>query len=205
MAGELFTLPLRLGVRWTQLMFRTAEGVAGVAIRIAGEAVRSVTPGGSDAGPAPDARPRPADETAVQDRVTPVVPPDAAPPRTEEIGGRQAPPDDVRQAPPEPDPAAQPAHVSEEPELVREEAESGAEEGAGADVTVIEPWQGYERMTAQEVIDRLADASPAELATVRLYESGKRSRQTVLTAVDRELKRQTGRGRPGVDKEQGDG
>ncbi len=47
-----------------------------------------------------------------------------------------------------------PVHVSEEPELVRESAEPGAEDGAGAAVTVIEPWSGYAQMNAREVIAR---------------------------------------------------
>jgi hypothetical protein len=81
-----------------------------------------------------------------------------------------------------------PVHVSEEPELVREEAEAGAEDGAGASVTVMEPWNGYAHMNAREIIARAEQASPAELAAVRLYESRHRSRQTVLAAVDRQLK-----------------
>jgi hypothetical protein len=89
----------------------------------------------------------------------------------------------------------EPTHVSEEPELVREEAEPGAEDGAGAAVTVIEPWDGYARMNAREVIARAQQAGPAELAAVRLYESRNRSRQTVLAAVDRQLKLSAG-GRP---------
>jgi hypothetical protein len=79
-------------------------------------------------------------------------------------------------------------HVSEEPELVREDAEPGAEEGAGAAITVLEPWNGYEKMSARDVIARARTANPAELAAVRLYESRHRSRQTVLAAVDRQLK-----------------
>ena len=82
----------------------------------------------------------------------------------------------------------EPVHVSEEPELVREEAEPGAEDGAGAQLRVIEPWNGYARMNARDVITRARQASPAELATVRLYEARNRSRQTVLAAVDRQLK-----------------
>jgi hypothetical protein len=84
--------------------------------------------------------------------------------------------------------------VSAEPELVREEAATGAEEGAGATVTVREPWDGYARMTAREVIARLADATSAELAAVALYESGNRSRQTVLEAVQRHMRAADGGG-----------
>jgi hypothetical protein len=97
---------------------------------------------------------------------------------------------------PEPLPSAEPTHVSEEPELVAEVAEPGAEDGAGAAVTVGEPWPGYARMTAKQVIERLADATPAELAAVQLYESINRDRQTVRAAAERNLKTKTGRGSP---------
>lgn len=81
-----------------------------------------------------------------------------------------------------------PVHVSEEAELVRESAEPGAENGAGAGVTVKEPWAGYRSLNARDVIDRTRTANVAELAAVRLYESRHRSRRTVLAAVDRQLK-----------------
>ena len=77
--------------------------------------------------------------------------------------------------------------MSEEPELVRESAEPGAEDGAGAAITVIEPWAGYGRLNAKDVIDRARTATVAELAAMRLYEARHRARQTVLAAVDRQL------------------
>jgi hypothetical protein len=43
-------------------------------------------------------------------------------------------------------------------------------------------------MSAKDVIARARSANQAELAAVRLYESSHRSRQTVLAAVDRQLK-----------------
>jgi hypothetical protein len=86
----------------------------------------------------------------------------------------------------------EPIHVSEEPELVEEFAEPGAEDGAGAEVTVSEPWTGYRRMTAQDVVDRLSDATPAELAAVQLYERAQRGRETVLTAVARQFQHARG-------------
>jgi hypothetical protein len=85
-------------------------------------------------------------------------------------------------------------HISEEPQLVGEFAEPGAEEGAGAEVHVVEPWDGYEHMNAKQVIDRLAGASPAELAAVQLYESGRKDRQTVIAAVGRALRSANGSG-----------
>jgi hypothetical protein len=36
-------------------------------------------------------------------------------------------------------------------------------------------------MSAKEVIDRLGDATAAELAAIQLYEDGHRNRRTVLT------------------------
>jgi hypothetical protein len=92
------------------------------------------------------------------------------------------------------EPALEPVHISEEPELVEEVAEPGAEDGAGASVHVEEPWSGYEHMKADDVIDRLAGATPAELAAIQLYESGRKSRTTVLEAVERELRISTGSG-----------
>jgi hypothetical protein len=44
------------------------------------------------------------------------------------------------------------------------------------------------------VIDRLAGATPAELAAIQLYENGRKSRTTVLEAVERELRISTGSG-----------
>jgi hypothetical protein len=120
-------------------------------------------------------------------RPAPAQPRGTAPPRPQSVSA-------VRPPREEPDAPAvpEPVHVSEEPELVREEAEPGAEDGAGARVTVLEPWDGYAHMNAREVIDRARQASPAELAAVRLYESRHRSRQTVLAAVDRQLKLSSG-------------
>lgn len=101
---------------------------------------------------------------------------------------------DVHAATPDIDATTQPppAHVSSEPELVEEIADPGAEEGAGAEVTVAEPWPGYGKMTAPDVIDRLAAAGSAELAAVALYEDHHRRRATVLAAVRRQLAHSTG-------------
>ncbi len=96
----------------------------------------------------------------------------------------------ARRAPtpaPSPPPEPEPVHVSEEPTLVEEFAEAGAEEGAGAQVTVDEPWKGYGRMTAQDVLDRIERAGPAELAAITLYETANRHRHAILSAVERQL------------------
>jgi hypothetical protein len=82
----------------------------------------------------------------------------------------------------------EPAHVSEDPVLVEEFAEPGAEDGAGAEVRVDEPWDGYTHMTARDITARLGDANEAELAAVQLYESTHKQRDMVLSAVKRELR-----------------
>ena len=79
-------------------------------------------------------------------------------------------------------------HVSEGLQFVEAFAEPGAEEGAGAAVHVMPPWKGYAQMTADEVLVRLADASPEELAAVTLYEGAHRSRRTVLVGARRQLR-----------------
>jgi hypothetical protein len=95
---------------------------------------------------------------------------------------------------------AEPAHVSEEPTLVEEFAEPGAEDGAGAQVNISEPWDGYAHMNAKDVLARVPDANAVELAAVQLYEAAHRNRETVITAVERELRAKSGRGAATADK-----
>jgi hypothetical protein len=52
---------------------------------------------------------------------------------------------------------------------------------------VAEPWEGYDRLAAKDVIERLSASTPAALAAVQLYEAGKRRRKTVLAAAERRL------------------
>jgi hypothetical protein len=82
-----------------------------------------------------------------------------------------------------------PDHVDEEPVLVAEVAEEGAEEGAGAELSVDPPWDGYDEMTAADIRDRLAAATPAEAAAVELYEASAKGRSSVLDAAERALRR----------------
>jgi hypothetical protein len=81
-----------------------------------------------------------------------------------------------------------PDHVDEEVVLVAEVAEEGAEDGAGPELHVDEPWDGYDRMTAPEIRDRLAAADAAVAAAVELYEATHKSRRTVLEAAEIALK-----------------
>src|ERR687895_25883 len=94
----------------------------------------------------------------------------------------------VAAPPPEPPPPAEPsapepAHVSEEPELVAEVAEEGAEEGAGPEISVEEPWPGYDRMNAADITDRLVAEDAEVAAAVSLYEASRKGRASVLEAA----------------------
>jgi hypothetical protein len=98
------------------------------------------------------------------------------------------PPARPARAPEPPTPVAEePVHVGEEPELVAEAAEEGAEEGAGAEVTVDEPWPGYDRMNAADIEDRLVAAGAETAAAVSLYEASRKGRAAVLEAASRSM------------------
>jgi hypothetical protein len=204
MVGRLITFPLRVSVRGAQLWFRAAEEVAGRAtlgaLRVVSVFTRDGNDGGSSATPSPSTAPRPqrsqqrAQRSPARDpraSATATEPPPSQPISADEAAERIDRSPEESTPPPSP---PEPAHVSEEPALVREEAEPGAEDGAGAGVTVQEPWEGYAQMTARDVIARLDGATPAELAAVSLYETGNRSRQTVLEAVQRQLRAANGGG-----------
>ena len=179
MAGKLVTLPLRASLRSAQLLTRAVGGVASRALAIPGRAARVASFDRSgDVERDADSVERDADRVE-RDAVSRPAPARDTP---------TPPAPHIAHAEPAPAPPAPPTHVSEEPVLVRESAETGAEEGAGAAVTVLEPWSGYGHMNARDVIDRVRTASMAELAAMRLYEARHRARRTVLAAVDRRLK-----------------
>ena len=198
MAGKLIMLPFRVWLGSARLLTRAAGEAARRAVALAGQALGAASSNGSPNGGASEWQQTSPDqppgwrEEPIEEPVSPV---DVEHPHDEADRPRQPPPAPIAEDPPAPiaevPPAPiveEPVHVSEEPELVRESAEPGAEDGAGAELTVMEPWNGYARMNAREVIARAHQASPAELAAVRLYEARHRSRQTVLAAVDRQLK-----------------
>jgi hypothetical protein len=133
------------------------------------------------------------DDQGEDEVVTGTVVPEAEP-RPEPPEPRPAPPvrppEPPRAAaaapPPEPEP---PAHVSTEPELVSELADPGAEDGAGAQVRVMEPWPGYRHLKARDVIARLPSATREELAAVELFELAGANRKSVVVAAQRALKK----------------
>ena len=80
-------------------------------------------------------------------------------------------------------------HVDEEPVLVAEVAEEGAEDGAGPELHVDPPWDGYDQMTAADIRDRLAAASTVEAGAVELYERTHKNRSSVIEASERGQRR----------------
>lgn len=221
MDGGILTLPVRVGIGSARVLLRTAGTAAGCAVRAGGRATMAAAQAASQVSDTfawgRSSTFEPPVESTRAERAAPVISDlRAAPERSvngdlgETFEGRSvtATPAEEEPAPPQPEseprpePAAEPpqppepVHVSEEAELVEELAEPGAEDGAGASVTVDEPWTGYARMTAKQVVERLADATPAELAAVQLYEGFHRNRQTVRAAAERNLKSKTGRGSP---------
>lgn len=66
-----------------------------------------------------------------------------------------------------------------------EEQDAGSEGGPGATIEVAEPWDGYEAMTEDQVLDRLTGADPTLRAMVRLYESMHGSRRQILLATEK--------------------
>lgn len=184
MSGTLVSLPLKIGARMAELSFRGATEVLEWLTGLAGAGTESTpAPAPPPATGEPDfdqpGRPAEAEEAAAQ--AEPDV--EATPVVEAEIVDRGEPVD--YDAPP----MTEPAHVDAGEELVDEVAEPGAEDGAGAEVHVAEPWDGYRELRAADVVERVRTASAEELAAVELYEMAGRRRQTIIAAVQRELAR----------------
>jgi hypothetical protein len=116
----------------------------------------------------------------------------SAPPEDTRNGRPTTPaPQEPARQPPSPPPVAEPPleedHVDEGSVLVAEVAEAGAEDGAGPELEVEEPWEGYDRMTAEEIGDRLSKATREAVAAVQLYEAVTKGRDSVLEASETRL------------------
>jgi hypothetical protein len=174
---------LRIGIAVLRFELRVLEALVGEDGRDASAVV--VVQAEPDVAPAPAAgvptAPIPEPEAVpAEPEPEPVPPqPDAARPIAEPVAPRAQP--ETPAVPLEPDAP----HIETEPELVGEFAEPGAEEGAGAEIHVEEPWAGYRQMRVADVRDRVAVAGAEELAIVQLYESTHRNRRSVLDAVER--------------------
>ena len=90
--------------------------------------------------------------------------------------------------PPVPDIEDDLDHIEVEVEVVAVSADPEAPDPPGPELHVDEPWEGYRRMKAAEIIARIDEASREELAVVELYETMNRRRATVMAAAERRLK-----------------
>jgi outer membrane biosynthesis protein TonB len=206
MTRSLIGIPLQLGRRGAGLAMSATVGVAQRGLSLAAHMANALLKRDEPDVDFDGAEHRPDDEPAAPPRRTAAKAPPA--PEAPASPERQDAPEPAASAEPrespqppapetpeppavtaEPAPKEEPRHVSEEATLVEEVAEPGAEDGAGAQVRVEEPWDGYRQMTAGDVVDRITGADAAVLAAVELYEVSARGRQTVLEAVRRELAR----------------
>jgi len=117
------------------------------------------------------------------------APPAPAPPRSPRAAPARPP-----SAAPTPPPVAPPVPdevktIDDAPVPVAEFGEEGAEEPAGAEVHVDQPWDGYDAMTVAQVRARLKDADQAALAAVVLYEELGKGRRSVISDAEKRLAR----------------
>ena len=169
--------PLRLTLRVWEFGLSTAAEAARVGADLLGPERGAHPPDRPDAWRPP--------EPAVDNGGSPeagVTEAPTAPPSLADV------PRPVADAPPAVPDELIPDHVDEEAVLVAEAAEEGAEDGAGAELHVDPPWDGYDRMTAADIRDRLSAGTAAQAAAVELYESMGKHRRTVLDAAERALK-----------------
>ena len=182
MFGSLLTQPLRIATRGVQITVNGAHAAVELVEGLVGLiAARLIGRNGHHAGDGETADTAAWREAAASAASEP-APPAPTPEET-------APPAPTPEAPaPAPSLFASTGHIDDEAELVEETADPGAEDGAGAQLRIAEPWDGYRTMKAADIIDRLATASPEELAAVELYELAERNRKSVVAAAQRALK-----------------
>ncbi|HEY1711433.1 MAG TPA: hypothetical protein VGG07_00930 [Solirubrobacteraceae bacterium] len=189
MLGSILTRQYRFATRGFEIGVQTAHQAVGVAGDVVGAVAGRLGLGNGNGHGEPDAF---TGEMVPEAETRPQPPEPRRPPPPEP---RRAPPPEPRRAPPAPappaapPPAPEPAHVSSEPELVRESAEPGAEEGAGAQIRIDEPWPAYRNLKARDVIARLPFATREELAAVELFELAHANRKSVVVAAQRALKK----------------
>lgn len=202
MSNSLLTLPIRVGLRGAQVGLALTASVTDRALAVVGSLADAVTQpespgldldgepfgGIPDPPPMPDPGPPPVPDPGPPPMPDPGPPPEPPLPGPEPVPGPPPGPPEPPPVPGPPPPPPPPPRISTEADLVESVAEPGAEDGAGAEVHVDPPWDGYDQLRAPDVIDRVSGASIAELAAIELYEGSRRQRQTVLDAVERELR-----------------
>lgn len=184
--------PLRLTLRAWELGLSTAAEAARIGFELL-ERRGSADPGferyGTPGHPAASSHPAQPDFAGNGGPPEPAAGSTATAPPPDDFLDVEPPPSTSVDAPPPVPDELIPDHVDEEVVLVAEVAEDGAEDGAGPELHVVAPWEGYASMTAADIRDRLAAATPAEAAAVELYEATHKSRKSVMEAAERALRR----------------
>ncbi len=173
----LIDAPLRLVRTTTARGFALAKGAYSAADNLR-EELANLLGSGDDGGSTPSngngATPNAGPAAARQ--TVPVAPP--TPPPSRRASRKPA-------APPVP---PQAKTIDDEPELVAEFGEAGAEDPAGPEVTVAEPWEGYARLAATDVREQLTAHEAEVAAAILLFEPLHRNRRTVIQAAERRLR-----------------
>lgn len=186
MLTKVVFLPLRVGVRVTRI---TVGLSAKLAVHVAGEVLHvAQSQFGSSAATAasePTAGPAPAADSAPA--ADPAAAANSAPAPVADLADDAVSPIEAFPDTPLTRGEADAKTMDDSDELVGEFAERGAEDGAGAQIMLDEPWPGYDAATAEAVTNELAGADAAELAVVELYELAHKARKTVLEAASRRL------------------
>jgi len=177
-------IPVELGLGVAKRVGDTAVGAARLAYgTVAGVKEAPVPERGPQPGPPrPRSEPAPSGNGRAREAQTAVLEPDPVADAQAAVAQAEARVVETEAPPPEPQ------HVSEEAELVAEVAERGAEDGAGPEISLEEPWPGYDGMSAADIVDRLVAEGDAAAAAVSLYEAAGKGRSTVLAAASRSMR-----------------
>jgi hypothetical protein len=111
-------------------------------------------------------------------RVTPVAEPPAPEP------AQSAPPKARKPAAKKPSPKAARRATRHEPTHGEAAAIRSREHPSGPTIEVAPPWDHYDAMTEDQVLDRLTGADPTVRAMVRLYETQHGARRQILIATE---------------------
>jgi hypothetical protein len=69
-------------------------------------------------------------------------------------------------------------------ESLREEEQNAGGPGPGATIEIAPPWEDYDALTEDQVLDRLTGADAAVRAAVRFYEGANGGRRQIVLATD---------------------
>lgn len=187
MIPKVVSVPVRIGLSASRLTLGLS---AKLAVRVTGEVISVVQSRYGSSPPATSrpaaARPAPAPGASANGSARPVPSVVESTPEPA-IEQEYVAPDDQPETPLTRE-AADAKTIDDVDEVVAEFADPGAQDGAGAQIDLGEPWEDYDSGTAEVVIARITDSDAAQLAVLELYEQNHKARKTVLEAASRRLK-----------------